>query len=60
MRRINVVTIPLSRLDDIALALKTGYRYESRDGNKVTLSKIVNSNRRLAEAGGGTKEKHIK
>ena len=43
--RIQVIELPLSRADDIARALKTGWNYVSRTGNVVTLSKTEEKNR---------------
>ena len=36
---IQIIELPLSRVDDIARALKTGWNYVSRTGKVVTLSK---------------------
>jgi hypothetical protein len=39
MRTIQIIQLPLSRLDDIARALKSGWCYVARDQNIVTLKK---------------------
>jgi hypothetical protein len=39
MISLQIIQLPLSRLDDIARALKTGWTYVARDQNVVTLKK---------------------
>ena len=41
VRGVQIIELPLSRVDDIARALKTGWEYVSRTGSVVTLSKEV-------------------
>ena len=37
--KIQIIELPLSRVDDIARALKSGWVYVSRSGRVVTLAK---------------------
>jgi hypothetical protein len=42
MRSIQIIQLPLSRVDEIAKALKSGWCYVDRDQNIITLKKEDN------------------